>query len=59
MPDINTEFDILGGTVMPGAGPFTNIVFGSATGGKILAWTLAEEGQPRGATGKRGLIRGQ
>ena len=24
---------------------FTNIVFGSGTGGKIVAWTLAEEGQ--------------
>ena len=30
---------------MPGTERFTNIVFGSGTGGKIIAWTLAEEGQ--------------
>ena len=30
---------------MPETERFTNIVFGSGTGGKIVAWTLAEEGQ--------------
>src|SRR5260370_1421730 len=30
---------------MPEPERFTNIVFGSGTGGKIVAWTLAEEGQ--------------
>jgi hypothetical protein len=31
--------------IMPETERFTNIVFGSGTGGKIVAWTLAEEGQ--------------
>jgi pyruvate/2-oxoglutarate dehydrogenase complex dihydrolipoamide dehydrogenase (E3) component len=30
---------------MPEAERFTNIVFGSGTGGKVIAWTLAEAGQ--------------
>jgi pyruvate/2-oxoglutarate dehydrogenase complex dihydrolipoamide dehydrogenase (E3) component len=30
---------------MPETERFTNIVFGGGTGGKIIAWTLAEEGQ--------------
>jgi pyruvate/2-oxoglutarate dehydrogenase complex dihydrolipoamide dehydrogenase (E3) component len=30
---------------MPETERFTNIVFGGGTGGKIVAWTLAEEGQ--------------
>ncbi|HEX4136662.1 MAG TPA: FAD-dependent oxidoreductase [Bryobacteraceae bacterium] len=42
---------------MPETQHFTNIVFGSGTGGKIVAWTLAEEGQPT-ATVERKWIGG-
>jgi len=42
---------------MPEAERFTNIVFGNGTGGKIVAWTLAEEGQ-RSAIVERKWIGG-
>src|SRR5215471_12407629 len=42
---IHTEFDLSGELIMPEIEHFKNIVFGSGTGGKIVAWTLAEAGQ--------------
>src|SRR5215469_26993 len=32
---------------------FTNIIFGGGMGGRVVAWTLAEEGQPTSVVERR------
>jgi pyruvate/2-oxoglutarate dehydrogenase complex dihydrolipoamide dehydrogenase (E3) component len=41
---------------MPDPEHFTNIVFGSGTGGKVIAWTLAEEGQRTAMVERKWII---